>query len=373
VTAEGQLREWLDAIAAPGGVVSAVEVVVASTGGFAFRHAAGFRVGGERLGGGAPARFDIASLTKPWMATLGLLLDRDGSPRLSDALPRSGGGAPAGNGATLEDLLRHHAGLPAWTPLAPRLGRRLGEAGALRDFLLGERAGRSGRAGEFHPERGARSTPVYSDLGYVLWGLLAEEAADAPLATLLDERVCGPLGVAALGELARGAEIPDAVECRLDNGREVELAAAQGIALGRQRALLRGVPQDANARTLRAAGISCAHAGLFATADELLALAREWLRPEKLLATAEVERALAGGGEYALGWARQSAEGSSGPALSPAAFGHTGFTGCSLWIDPRRATIFVLLAHRHSSAIDFNPFRREFHRLAAQLPLETLR
>jgi CubicO group peptidase (beta-lactamase class C family) len=70
---------------------------------------------------------------------------------------------------------------------------------------------------------------------------------------------------------------------------------------------------------------------------------------------------------YALGWARQSDSGSSGAALPREAFGHTAFTGASLWIDPRRRRIHVLAAHRRSSTSDFNRARREFHRLAGEL------
>ncbi len=64
---------------------------------------------------------------------------------------------------------------------------------------------------------------------------------------------------------------------------------------------------------------------------------------------------------------RQSADGSSGPDLEPAAFGHTGFTGGSLWIDPARQRIVLVLAHRLSSRLDMNPIRREIHRLAAEI------
>jgi CubicO group peptidase (beta-lactamase class C family) len=207
----------------------------------------------------------------------------------------------------------------------------------------------------------------YSDLGYILWGLLVEERTGEPWTALLDRRVCLPLGLARLGEMAAGGGVPDAVECRLDNGQEIELAAQQGLKLGQQRSFLRGIPQDGNARALLAVGGSPAHAGLFVTGDEMLALGREWLRPGRLLAPKQVASALAGDGEYALGWARWSEEGSSGSALSRSSFGHTGFTGGSLWIDPERSRIYLLLAHRLSSAIDFNPFRRELHRLAAEL------
>jgi CubicO group peptidase (beta-lactamase class C family) len=309
--------------------------------------------------------------------------------------------------------------MPAWTPLAARLGRRLGDAGALKDFLLKERregstaataataaaalpsptsgtardsqrvnlldaaaaghpalppqpfneglSSRSGERSRSEAVGGEGRSHLYSDLGYLLWGLLAQQRFGRSLAELLDAEVCAPLGVAGLGSLAMGDELPGAVECRLDNGKEVELAAAQGIALGVQRAHRRGVPQDGNARALRAVGRLGAHAGLFVTADEMLALGREWLRPSRLLSPAQVAGALAGDGDYALGWARWSASGSSGPALSRASFGHTGFTGGSLWIDPESGRIHLLLAHRLSSRADFNPARREFHRHAAAL------
>ena len=354
---EGQLAKWLDGLAALGGLVSAAEAAVADLErGVLFRHAAGYRVGGERLEPGAGARFDAASLTKPWMATLALALDQEGSLPLATPIggltPRV---APALAGCTLEDLLRHRTGLPAWTPLALRLGRRLREREALRDFL----AGCAGAPG-FET---AAAEPGYSDLGYILWGLLAEQCTDRSLAALLDREVCAPLGLAPLGTLA--VEPPQAVECRLDNGREVELAAGQGLRLARQRSFLRGQPQDGNARAL---GFLSGHAGLFLTADELLALGREWLAPGRLLSRGSVARALADGGPWALGWARASGEGSSGPELAAtgSAFGHAGFTGGSLWIDPAAQRIYLLLAHRLASAIDLNPVRREFHRLAIE-------
>jgi len=376
VTGEGQLREWIEGLARLGGVVSAVEAVVADADGELFRHAAGYRVGGEPLRAASGARFDAASLTKPWMATLALVLDAEDRRkpgtglRLETRLPVEGAATHA-VAPRLEDLLRHRAGMPAWAPLAARLGGRLGEAGALEDFLLRARARRekspdsstdgardSGATSSADSAQGA----VYSDLGYLLWGLLAEQSTGRGLGELLDQRVSGPLALGPLAE--RSLDPPSPVECRLDNFREVELAAAQGVALSRSRAFHRGAPQDGNARALRAVGRFPAHAGLFVTADEMLALAREWLRPGRLLEAAAVGRALAGDGPYGLGWARQSDSGSSGPALSPRAFGHTGFTGGSLWVDPEAGAsgrVFLLLAHRLASSVDFGPFRREFH------------
>jgi CubicO group peptidase (beta-lactamase class C family) len=352
VAASGQLREWLDRLAALGGVVSALEAIVATPDDLVFRHAAGFRVGGERLVAGAGARFDAASLTKPWAATLALALDGGrGDRRLSLSETAESEPSPA-----LDDLLRHRAGMPAWVPLALRLGKRLGDRRELLSFLRSLLGGRGA---------GATGQPVYSDLGYLLWGLIAEERLREPWTSALDRIVCAPLGLAPLGALAGEPPLP--VECRLDNGKEVELAREQGFELTPRRSFLRGTVQDGNARALVAAGIAPAHAGLFVTADELLALGREWLRPGRLLRPEQVAAALGGGGDDTLGWARAREGGSSGPALSRAAFGHTGFTGGSVWIDPERERIYLLLAHRLASAIDFQPFRREFHRFGARL------
>ncbi len=352
---EGQLGEWLDGLTALGGAFSALEAVVADGDRELFRHAAGYRVGGEALVAGSGARFDAASLTKPWMATLALALDASGGRgehglRLDDPVPGC-------ESVTAGELLRHVSGLPPWMPLALRLGRALGDRALLREFLTEELRRHSEFAG----------VCIYSDLDYLLWGLLAEERSATPLGELLDRHVSMPLGLGGIGAMALTGQIGRAVECRLDNGKEVVLAAEQGLGLTPQRSFLRGVPQDGNARSLSATGILGAHAGLFVTADEMLALGREWLRPRRVLSRAAVERSFGGESEYALGWARWSEEGSSGPALSPASFGHTGFTGGSLWIDPERQRVYLLLGHRLASSIDLLPLRREFHARAAGL------
>jgi CubicO group peptidase (beta-lactamase class C family) len=351
----GPLESFLASLARPGGVVSAVEALVADAERVLWCGVAGFRVGGEPLVAGAGARFDAASLTKPWMATLALALDAGGElaleRRVREIFPDAAG--PLAE-RSLEELLRHCSGMKPWAPLAVRLARDIGERQALKDYLLGEPL----------EDAGPSPAPLYGDLDYLLWGLCAEHALSEPLGSLLDRCVAAPLGLGAIGDLA--AAPPAAVECRLDNGREVELAREQGVELSPQRPVLAGRPQDGNARAL---GYLTAHAGLFLSADELLALGREWLRPGRLLGRAQVARALAGGGAWAQGWTRASAGGSGGAALSPRAFGHAGFTGGSLWVDPDAGRVYLLLAHRLSSRIDFNGFRREFHRLAgAALP-----
>jgi CubicO group peptidase (beta-lactamase class C family) len=296
---------------------------------------------------GSTLRHDLASLTKPFVATLALVLDREG--RLSLGLPV---GEILGEATlplarrSLEDLLRHRAGLQPWAPL-PRLGR------------TPETACRALAGGRF----GGAAPGTYSDLGYILWGLAAERALGAPLAALLDRLLLAPLGLAGRVAASPGTGW-DAIPILLDNRRERELARALGIPLGHRPPPPPGVPQDGNARWL---GGLAGHAGLFGDVESLLVLGREWLAPGRVLDAAQVARALSGRGPYALGWARRRVRGSAGPALSSSSFGHTGFTGCSLWLDPERRLLLAVAGHRRGFAPDLNPWRRRFHALGVTL------
>ncbi len=316
------------------------------------------------LGGGE--LYDAASLTKPFVATLALVLDQAGvlplSTRISDVLPAA---RPALGDRTAEDLLRHRSGLKAWFPL-----EALELPGKLHAALLG-----------WFGARAPLGAPpgTYSDLGFILWTLLAEAATGARLADLLLAEVISPLGLrlgrevgepSSTGPIRQGPVRPGVpkgiVECGLDGEREVELAAELGIRiLRRADARWRGEPQDGNARFL---GGVPGHAGLFVTVEALLVLGHEWLAPGTVLRPESVRRALAGpAGRHALGWARRRRSGSAGAALSRSAYGHTGFTGGSLWIDPERGLIAALVAYRRTSALDLGPLRRSFHRLAVHL------
>jgi CubicO group peptidase (beta-lactamase class C family) len=401
------------------GVVTAAVAVVADAREALARAAAGERVPGTGAAVAIDDLFDAASLTKPFVATLALRLDA------ADVLPLDTPiGALVPEARTelarlpLEDLLRHRSGLAPWYPLwsglrpgvfaaAPR--RSVDEHAARRSpqpARTPERSPRAERgrgwerASGSHRRRAldrphgageaaecesaaerlvewlAREAPLgaapgsYSDLGFLLWSALATRVGGHPLEVLLRRQVLAPLGLSAADVQAAPAAGDQVVACVLDDGKERELAAGLGLAFEPEPpadggAGWRGVPQDRNARFL---GGLAGHAGLFVSADALVALGREWLAPGRLLEPDSVRRALAGArGPFALGWARQSRDGSSGLALAATSFGHSGFTGGSLWIDPERERILVLLAHRASTGVDFNPHRRAFHRLACTL------
>lgn len=301
----------------------------------------------RRRGGTAASvgtRFDLASLTKPFTATLAVVLDRGGELALSapvgEVWPEA---SPLLARQSLESLLRHRSGLLPWTPLFLRC-RSAAQVPAL---LVG-----GGLAGG--------PVPAYSDLGYMLWALTAERRLGMTFGDLLAARVLAPLGAGTVS--APPGPRSDVAQSLLDGGRESELAAAQGLSLAIGRPPRPGSVQDGNARFL---GGVPGHAGLFSDAAGVAALGREWLRPRRLLRAGDAAKCLAGPrGDYGLGWARRRVRGSAGSELSPSAFGHTGFTGGSLWVDPERDLIAVLLTHRVTSAVDMNAWRRAFHRAA---------
>jgi len=320
--------------------------------------------------------FDYGSLTKPFVATAALALDRAGELPLGTRLGEVFAGADRRVARLpLGDLLRHDARMLAWTPLYARC-RSLAEVEALllSGALLGARAG------------------TYSDLDYLLWGRAAERALGRPLAALVAERVLAPLGLESAIAVSPG-DLPQVAESRMGSGREVELAARQGLAAALLPPPPVGLPQDGNARFLSvlaspsggsalpavlalgdpagawgitAAGALWGHCGLFGTAAGLWRLGAEWLEPRRVLHNETVAAALAGSGPFALGWWRRRHRGGGGPALSPGSFGHTGFAGGSLWVDPLRSRIFVLLAHRAGPATNMNRWRRRFHAAATR-------
>ena len=305
---------------------------------------------------GVPAtpetRFDYASLTKPFTATLALVLDADGTLPLRTPIREVWPEADLRLGRkTLEDLLRHRSGLQGWAPLYQLCRTREEVLGLL---LGGERLGA-------RPE-------TYSDLDYLLWGLTAERAAGRSLAELLRTRVLDPLGLAAVEPSPGDRE--DVARSSMDTGKEADLAAGLGLAIPTLPPPPAGLPQDGNARFLLGlpgCGRLAGHAGLFGRARDLQVLAAEWLAPGRVLERARVAAALSGGRSFALGWLRRTLRGSAGPALPPSSVGHTGFAGNSLWIDRERRRIYVLLTTRLDPRCDMNRWRRRFHGAADRI------
>jgi CubicO group peptidase (beta-lactamase class C family) len=266
--------------------------------------------------------YDLASLTKVVAATTAaMLLVEDGKLSLDAPVSRylPGFVGPGKAGVRVRHLLTHTSGLPAWAELYSTTPE-----GALA------------RATATPLQREPGSRVDYSDIGFVLLWAVAEQAAGEPLYKLLDRRIFGPLAMRSTTYLPGAACDRCAPTALLPDGT-----------------LLRGVVHDPIARRL---GGVTGNAGLFSTAHDLARFAA-MLAGEgemdgvRVLKAETIRRFTArqpGAGTRALGWDTPSggSRGAAGPRLSGRAFGHTGFTGTSLWVDPERGTWTVLLSNR---------------------------
>lgn len=338
------LDELVDDLVQTGEVTAAAAVLQSGAGTARVSYAGWQEVVERRRAVGPETRFDLASLTKPFTATLALRLDQAGTLPLETAL---GSVWPEVVGeladTKLEDLLRHRAHLRRWMPLYAICR---GPEEVAQRLLDGEWLD--------------APLETYSDLDFILWGLSAERALGRTFGDLMQDLVLSPLGSEALDLTG---EQRSCAQCVLPTGREVELASAIGLTIEELSPPQPGQPQDGNTRFFRR---PIGHAGLFATAPELLALAQEYRHPHSLLTRESVVRAVGGDGEYGLGWFRSS-QARAGGAFGPGAFGHEGFVGGSLWLDPEKGVIAILLTHRASLDVDLTEARVRLHRLAGRL------
>jgi serine-type D-Ala-D-Ala carboxypeptidase len=235
-------------------------------------------------------------------------------------------------------FLAHRAGLEAHRTLfAPLLrGVAFERGAALREAAA---ARRPDAAGTPLP---AGFPPLYSDLGYVLSGAALERVTGLDLAALVEREVCVPLALevrAARAWFARDAEF-------LAHVAPTELVAFRGGSV-------RGAVHDENAWALSGYGLS-GQAGLFGTAesvarfgvallDAMLGRAQGWLSATELAPLV----ALRPGGSLRAGFDGKSGTmPAAGNRASDETFGHLGFTGTSLWCDPRAGRVSVLLSNR---------------------------
>ena len=303
--------------------------------------------------------FDLATLTKPLAtALLATMLDREGRLGLDTPL-----GAvfpelktsPFG-GATLRDAAAHRAGFPGWVPL----------------YATGTTPAAYVAAIAASDRRQAAGETVYSDLGYVLLGFAVERAAGAPLDALFGERVALRLGLTRCGFAGVTEAFGDAAATERGNAYERALAGPRAQGYRFRAEVLRGQVHDGNAWGL---GGVAGHAGLFGTAGDVAAIALAILDPHRLgLRTGAFDpmlRPVAGGdGIRTVGFLRAKDAESVRGILPDDAVGHLGFTGTSLWIEPARSRVYVLLTNRVHPTVPSVPFtatRRGFHALAAAL------
>lgn len=317
---------------------------------------------------GREALFDLASLTKPLatgavalkMVEKGILSLDESINSYVDKRYRDRWGR-----ITCRHLLTHTSGLPAWYPT----------------YTWGQ-----GREAAFHgilqlePLYTPGTKQEYSCLGFILLGLILEKVGQASLDRLARELIFEPLGMEKTGylPLKRGFAETDLVLGEGDHLREKDMVEKAGLSFhGWREGFAPGEPNDGNsAYTME--GVS-GNAGLFGTAGDVCRFGQAWLQSLTgrgfwssslaRLATASQRRDLE---NFGLAWVLYSSQlkevpipssmlpflpspmyptlgpGAGGELLSSRAFGHTGFTGTSLWIDPVLELVVVFMAnHLH--------------------------
>ena len=260
--------------------------------------------------------YDLASLTKVVATTAAamVLVDR-GTLRLDERvthyLPAFTGGAKGQ--ITIRELLMHRSGLPPGRDVSQRGG---GPESARKAVLA------------THLVRAPGSEYEYSDLGLDVMGFVIERITHEPLDQFVQQAIYTPMGMRSTmfrpGPSLRGRIAP----------------TEKAVALG-----------EVHDGTARALGGVAGHAGLFSTAADLAVFAQLMLDggvagTTRLFADSIARTFTKPGPQWrGLGWQTCPGDGSCGQYLSTRAFGHTGFTGTSMWIDPERDLVVIVLTN----------------------------
>lgn len=307
--------------------------------------------------------FDLASLTKVTATTPSILkLIGDGALCLGqpvgELLPLFGTEG-AKRDVTIRRLLSHSAGLVDWRPFYLDAE---GPEAIVRLFAADQ------------PIRTPGEDVVYSDVGFMLLGEVVRAITGQSIADYAAREIFAPLGMTdtmftpprALRRRIAATEIGNPFEHAKDDGR--------GGDYPRWRTgLIRGEVHDGNA-WYGLHGVA-GHAGLFSTAIDLARYGQCWLNggalgdvrvlPETIVAEATREQPPAGS-RRGLGWQLSPVGPTdlnhSGRGTGPRAFGHTGFTGTSIWMDPDADLVMVLLTNRVHPTVtnDYLPVRSAF-------------
>ena len=269
--------------------------------------------------------FDVASLTKVIATTaITMILYERGLVDLEmpvvGIIPEFAANDPRREAVTMQMLLAHSSGLPAYEKLFLRARTREEVlSAALTTPLTADPCTRA----------------KYSDIGFIVLAVALERIADEPLDAFCQREIFGPLGMSHTcfnPPASWRASIPPTADDRTFRNR-----------------IIQGEVQDENASVL---GGVAGHAGVFATAQDVATFAHVMLgggtpilRPETISLFTR-RQSNPPGTSRALGWDTPSSPSQSGKHFSSRSFGHLGYTGTSLWIDPERQLSVTLLTNR---------------------------
>ncbi|HSJ08068.1 MAG TPA: serine hydrolase domain-containing protein [Longimicrobiales bacterium] len=287
--------------------------------------------------------FDLASLTKVVATTTAaMILEEEGRLDLDRPVREyvPGFDAPDKAGITVRMLLTHSSGLVAGGPV-------------WRDAR--DREGYLHRFNERELVYAPGDSTIYSDWGLILTAWVVEAITGQGLDAFLEERVWRPLGMRDTGfNPVAASPIPAGSDCTTALPASApalaRIAATEQDTVYRHRPI-HGVVHDENACAL---GGVAGHAGLFSSARDLAVFGQMLLNGGeyagvRILQPTTVARWTARQGKgfsRALGWDTPAPRSSAGTLFSPRSFGHTGFTGTSIWLDPERGLAVILLTNR---------------------------
>ncbi len=401
-----RLSEYLESEIARGAFPGA-QYVVGERGQIIAEDALGYAVvEPERIAATVDTIYDIASLTKPLVTSLlAIILSERGvidlNAPISDYLSEFKGEAGINDNRpiTLKRLLTHTSGLPNWRPL----------------YLEAESPARVPAViARIATESREQSSPlqlVYSDLNYILLGVAFERATGERLDHLARREIFEPLDLKntmfnpppelkrRIAATERGQEfeqanalalIAESENLKIGGGTSHASPSYSSDMVQSQSSpslhafstsaprhawredIIWGEVHDGNAYFM--GGVS-GHAGLFSTAREVFRIADQVLQGSQLVKAVSLDlftENLTPGFDTArsIGWILASTKGcSAGPSLPPTVIGHNGFTGTSVWMDPGRRRMCVLLTNRvhpKVSAVDIKCVRQRFNTLAME-------
>jgi CubicO group peptidase (beta-lactamase class C family) len=373
--ANDRISEFLTVRIDAGDFPSAV-YLVAEKGKIVFHDALGYAVvEPERIEGKLNTIYDLASLTKPLITgLLAVKLIERGDLDPNDTIGRilNEFYASGNSEITINDLAMHTSGLTAWQPIYLLVESP--------DDVLKEIANSL-------PE--ARESVIYSDLNFIVLGAELERLQDRSLDDIARREIFEPLGLEgplfnptsdirlriAANEKGNEYERQMCVEMGYLNDSDLKKKPPADAVSAFRDQMIWGEVHDGNAYFM---GGVAGHAGLFSTAEEVFKIALQFLSNHTQLLKPETCELFSTNFTKGMNEDRSfsfqlasTKDSSAGSRMSPESFGHTGFTGTSLWIDPVKNRIFVLLTnrtHMHSPPfVNINSVRRRFHELAIEL------
>jgi CubicO group peptidase (beta-lactamase class C family) len=367
-----QISEFLSERIAAGDFPSAV-YLIGEKGRAGFSDALGLAVSGpETIAATLDTIYDLASLTKVLVTGLlcAKLLEKH-ELQLDHPISRyfQEFASSDKSETTIQQLLTHTSGFTAWKPFYLLTG----------DEVVSSYENKRGRVIELIALEPLKNGPgtkvVYSDPNFLLLGFLIEKIFGARLDRIAANEIFQPLGLQNTFFSPPSKFRPVIAASERGNFYEKQTCAGSGYDVegySWRENVIWGEVHDGNAYFLDGAA---GHAGIFSSAQETLKIAQQFLPGSTVLLKPETCRLFTTNMTEGLNESRSiafelaaTADSTASEALAKDSFGHLGFTGTSLWIEPGTERIFILLTNRtHAHELPFvniNSTRRQFHRLA---------